>query len=136
MLSQQKGKLVKWLKHVKYDLFFQKRHTKRLKMMAAPAQTTVSTAGYRECVNLTIVSACHLFPWTSILYGQRNIVSPSDKCTYCKVLWIKASAKFPTFKNECKCKWCSLGCHLSKELFCSQQKKDLNISHNKICDYN
>ena len=39
-----------------------------------------------------------LFLWTSLLFRQWCIVSlSSDKCTYCKSLWIKASAK------SCKC---------------------------------
>ena len=51
-------------------------------------------------VNLAMVSALHLFLWTSLLCRQRYSVSPSsDKCTHYKSLWIKASAKCP----KCKC---------------------------------
>ena len=43
---------------------------------------------YGDRVSLAIVSACHLYLRTSLLYRQRYIVvslSP-DKCTYCKSL--------------------------------------------------
>ena len=53
-----------------------------------------------KLVNLAMVSALHLFLWTSLLCRQRYSVSPSsDKCTHYKSLWIKASAKCP----KCKC---------------------------------
>ena len=55
---------------------------------------------YGEWVNLAIVSALPLVLWTSLLYWQQYSVSPSsDKCTYCRSLWIKPSAKWP----KCKC---------------------------------
>ena len=55
-----------------------------------------------EWLNLAIVSALHLFLSTSLLYRIHIVVSlSSDKCTYCKSLWIKTSAKCP----ECICLW-------------------------------
>ena len=41
------------------------------------------------------------------------IVSPSSNITYCKSLWIKASAKCP--QSECKCK--SMGYMGTSEFF-------------------
>ena len=57
---------------------------------------------YGEWVNLAIVSAWHLVLWIFLLYQQQYIFSlSSDKLrTYCKLLWIKASAKCP----KCRCK--------------------------------
>ena len=37
----------------------------------------------------------HLVLWTSLLYVPRYLSPSSDKCTYCKSLWIKAYAKGP-----------------------------------------
>ena len=61
---------------------------------------------YGEWVYQTIVSALHLFLWTSLLYRQRYIfVSlPSDKCNYCKC-------------PKCKCNY---GIFLSVCLMCEE----------------
>ena len=66
-----------------------------------PILYPISLVLYREWVNLAIVSGWHLVLWTTLLNRQGYIVASlsSDKCTYCKSLWIKASAKRP----ECKC---------------------------------
>ena len=54
----------------------------------------------REWVNLVMISAWHLVLWAILLYQQRYIVSlSSDKCTFCKSLWIKASDKYLKCKN-------------------------------------
>ena len=63
-------------------------------------------------VNLAIVTAWHLVLGTSLLDRQRYIVSLSyDKCTYCKSLFIKASAKCP----KCECVKCICLCLRSME---------------------
>ena len=55
---------------------------------------------YGEWVNLEIVNVWHLVLSTSLLYRQKYIFFPlsSDEWTYCKSLWIKASAKRPKRK--------------------------------------
>ena len=53
---------------------------------------------YREWVKLVIVSAC----FYEHSYCSDILLSlSSDKCTYCKSLWIKASAKCPKCKLLC-----------------------------------
>ena len=58
-------------------------------------------AGHGEWVSLAIVLALGSMKIFTVLTAIYCCTS-YDKCTYCKSLWIKASAKCP--KCKCKCK--------------------------------
>jgi len=61
-------------------------------------------------INLAIMNAWKLL-YSYLYVPQRYIAVSFNKCTYCKSLWIKASAKRP----KCKCKY------IYYFLFCGHQ---------------
>ena len=63
---------------------------------AVPAITAV----YGELVSLAIGTCTWFYERLYCTYGDIYCFTSYDKCTYCKSLWVKSSAKCP----KCKCK--------------------------------
>ena len=80
---------------------------------------------YSEWVNLAIVIAWHLPGSMNILAVPTVIYcfSSSDKCTYCKTVWMKTLFKRP----KCKCKIMQQSMMMTSDRTLSFQSKTLEV---------